>query len=47
MGQQMTSLQYLWKAVKPSGMHVCDDIRPGSHLESAGGDRGILGRMTE
>lgn len=30
MGQQMTSLQYLWKAIEPGGMHVCEDIRPDS-----------------
>ncbi|KAH6609004.1 hypothetical protein Trco_002350 [Trichoderma cornu-damae] len=37
MDQQMTSLEFLWRAVKPGGLYVIEDLQT-SYWESFGGD---------
>lgn len=43
MDQQMTSLEFLWKAVKPGGLYVIEDLQT-SYWESFGGNH--LGRSS-
>jgi hypothetical protein len=37
MNQQMTSLNHLWKAVKPGGIYFCEDLQT-SYMKQYGGD---------
>lgn len=37
MNQQITSLEYLWKIVKPGGLYVIEDLQT-SYWENYGGD---------
>ena len=38
MAQQMTSLQHLWKAIKPGGMYFCEDLETSFIPHFGGGD---------
>ncbi|KAI6819844.1 PLP-dependent transferase [Hortaea werneckii] len=45
MNQQITSLQYLWQAVKPGGIYFCEDLQT-SYWENYGGDPSNSGKKT-
>ncbi|RMY68050.1 hypothetical protein D0863_07383 [Hortaea werneckii] len=45
MNQQITSLQYLWRAVKPGGIYFCEDLQT-SYWENYGGDPSNSGKKT-
>lgn len=47
MSQQITSLQHLFKAVKPGGMYFCEDLETSFHPAFGGGDKGMSGTMTD
>ncbi|KPI43467.1 8-demethyl-8-alpha-L-rhamnosyl tetracenomycin-C 2'-O-methyltransferase [Cyphellophora attinorum] len=47
MDQQKTSLQHLWKAVKPGGLYFCEDLETSFMPAYAGGTHGEPATMGE
>lgn len=46
MDQQKTSLEHLWKAVKPGGMYFCEDLQTSYWNDYGGGDTAKQGGQT-
>ncbi len=46
MTQQMTSLDHLWKAVKPGGIYFCEDLQT-SWWEGYGGDPDVRSKTKQ
>ncbi|QIW96802.1 hypothetical protein AMS68_002320 [Peltaster fructicola] len=47
MVQQQTSLEHLWKAVKPGGMYFCEDLQTSYWPKYGGGETAVAeGRIT-
>jgi hypothetical protein len=47
MAQQMTSLQHLWKAIKPGGYYFCEDLHTSNIEIYGGGPAGMPGTMMD
>ena len=47
MDQQKTSLQHLWKAVKPGGLYFCEDLETSSMPKYGGGPPNAPGTMMQ
>lgn len=45
MNQQQTSLQHLWKGIKPGGYYFCEDLKTSFRTEFGGGEFGKPGTM--